>query len=125
MSLGLDCSPRSVLEAIINPAKRTSQKIIYAIFRAANNLKTQGISLRLQWIPGHCSNSGSDKADRLAKEAVGSNVSHPFQRSVNGKKRYHQDKILAEWENQWRSSSRGQHLRQVDPKLPSQHTWQP
>ena len=42
------------------------------MFGAANNLKTRGISLRLQWIPGHCSNPGNDMADHLAKEAVGS-----------------------------------------------------
>jgi ribonuclease HI len=98
---------QSVPKAIANPAKRTNQQIIYAIFRAANNLKTQGISLRLQWIPGHCSNPGNDKADHLAKEAVGFNVSHPFQRSVNEEKRFYQDKILAEWETEWRSSAKG------------------
>ena len=69
-------------------------------------------------------NPGNDKADRLAKEAVGFNVSHPFRRSVNGEKRFYQDKILAEWETEWRSSAKGQHLRQIDSKLPSKHTRQ-
>jgi hypothetical protein len=80
------------------------------------------MSLRLQWIPGHCSNTGNDAADRLAKEAVGSHKSHPFQSLLNGDKRFYQDKILAEWENEWNGSTKGRHLRQIDSKLPSRHT---
>jgi hypothetical protein len=63
------------------------QQVVYGILKSATEIKTHGISLHLQWIPGHCSNAGNDAADRLAKEAVGPNTSHSSQHSLNGDKR--------------------------------------
>jgi ribonuclease HI len=76
----------------------------------------------LQWIPGHCGNAGNDAADRLAKNAVGSSTFHQFQHLINREKQFYQDNILAEWENEWQGLTKGRHLRQIDPKLPSKHT---
>src|ERR1700751_1294007 len=87
---------------------------------AAKSLRNK--SINLQWILGHCNNPGNDTADRLAKEAVGPHKSHPFQNLVTGDQRLYRDKILREWENEWKGSEKGKHLRQIDIMLPSTRT---
>ena len=111
----------SALRAIRNPGTKPGQRIIYAILQSTEELKTQGTSLRLQWIPGHCDNPGNDAADRLAKEAVGPKGTHPFCRPVSREKRLIRDQILKQWEQEWKTSEKGRHLHRIDP-LPSVRT---
>jgi len=106
----------------MNLANKSGQHIIYAIHKAVRYLQTQNISVSLQWIPRHCDNPGNDTADRLAKEAVDSNNSHPFHNLAAGDRRFYHENILTEWENEWKGSSKGKHLRQIDSMLPSKHT---
>jgi hypothetical protein len=73
---------------------------------------------------GHCNNPGNDIADQLAKEAISSNQTHSFQYLVKREKRFYQDRIITEWENEWKALTKGRHLRQIDTKLPSKHTRQ-
>jgi ribonuclease HI len=73
----------SALQAMRNPRNKSGQQIIHATLQAASGLKTWGIPLPLQWIPGHCDDPGNDAADRLARRAVGSNKIHPFCRLVS------------------------------------------
>jgi hypothetical protein len=116
------CDSQSALKAILNPSNKAGQHIVHSIFEAATDLQSAGVSVRLQWIPGHCNNPGNDTADRLAKEAVEKEISHPFQRLSTREKQYYQDKIFTEWQNEWKDSKKGGHLRQIDTKLPSKHT---
>jgi ribonuclease HI len=116
------CDSQSALKAIANPSNRAGQHIVHAIFKIAKDLKSLGVSVRLQWIPGHCNNLGNDTADRLAKEAVGLEKSHPFQHLSSREKQFYRDNIFTEWQNEWKDSSKGKHLRQIDAKLPSRHT---
>jgi hypothetical protein len=113
------CDSKSALQAIANPSNNSRQHIVNAILKAARNLKAQDISLRLQWIPGHCNNPGNDAADRLAREAVGPNRSHPFQNLISREKSFIRDRIPVEWENEWKVSNKGGHLRGIDTMLPS------
>jgi ribonuclease HI len=68
----------SALQAIQNPGNKSGQQIIHTILRTATNTKTHGITVRLQWVPGHCDEPGNDTADRLAKEAAIPGQTHPF-----------------------------------------------
>jgi ribonuclease HI len=52
--------------------------MIQAITQSARELKMRGIHLRLQWVPSHCGDPGNEAAGRLAKEAVGLVIKHPF-----------------------------------------------
>ena len=86
------CDSQSALKAILNPSNKAGQHIVHSIFEAAKALKSTGVSVRLQWIPGHCNNSGNDTAERLAKEAAEKEKSHPFQRLSSREKQDYRDK---------------------------------
>jgi ribonuclease HI len=116
------CDNTSALQAIRNPRNKSGQRIIYAIRQAASELKARGIPLRLQWIPGHSDNPGNDAADKLAKEAVGPDKMHPFSRLVSQERVAIRKNIHREWEQEWRTSKRGGHLRRIDTGLPANRT---
>jgi hypothetical protein len=67
-------------------------------------------------------NNWNDAADRMAKAAVGSDESHQFRHLASRQKKSNEDKISTEWENAWKSSEKGGHLRQIDTMLPSPRT---
>jgi ribonuclease HI len=113
------CDSKSALQAIASPCNKSGQHIVYAILRVARDLQAQDTSVRLQWIPGHCNDPGNDAADRLAKEAADLNGQHQFQNLVSREKEFIRRGILAEWENEWKASNKGSHLRRIDKELPS------
>jgi hypothetical protein len=95
---------------------------VHSILGATESLTAHNVRLRLQWVPGHSDNPGNDAADRMAKPAVGSDESHRFRHLASRQKRSNEDKIVTEWENAWKSSEKGGHLRQIDTMLPSLRT---
>jgi hypothetical protein len=58
----------------------------------------------------------------MAKAAVGSDESHRFRQLASRQRRSNGDQIVTEWENAWRLSEKGRHLRQIDTTLPSPRT---
>jgi hypothetical protein len=116
------CDSRSALQAIQNPKNKSGQRIVHAIIHAATEVQKEGIALRLQWVPGHCDNPGNDAADRLAKDAAHPGKTHPFRPLLTREKAFIRDSIRAQWEQEWKSSNKGAHLRKVDNTLPSNYT---
>ena len=58
----------------------------------------------------------------MAKAAVGLEESHQFRHLASRQKKSYEDKIVTEWENAWKSSKKGGHLRKIDTMLPSPRT---
>ena len=116
------CDSKSALQAIQNPGNKSGQAIIRAIVHAASELQAQGTALRLQWIPGHCDNPGNDAADRLAKAAAGPGKTHPFRPPLTREKAFICNNIRAQWKREWKSSTKGAHLRKIDGNLPKIYT---
>ena len=113
---------QSALQAIARPSNKSGQHIVHSILEATKSLTAHNVRLRLQWVPGHSDNPGNDAADRMAKAAVGSDESHQFRHLASRQKKSNEDKIVTEWENAWKSSEKGGHLRQIDTMLPSPRT---
>jgi hypothetical protein len=91
---------------------------VHSILNLAKELKEQQVKLRLLWIPGHSGNPGNDLADNLVKEAVSTNKTHSFHCLVSAPKRDNREKMIGEWEKEWRSTEKGKHLRRIDNGLP-------
>lgn len=112
----------SALQAISNAWNKSGQRIIQAIQQSAWEVQSRGIPLRLQWVPGHCGDPGNEAADRLAKEAVSPDKEHPFQHLLSREKGFIRNRIQKKWEQGWKTSEKGRHLRRIDPNLPSIRT---
>jgi ribonuclease HI len=113
---------QSALQAIARPSNKSGQHIVHSILGGAKSLTAHKVRLRLQWVPGHSDNPGNDAADRMAKAAVGSDESHRFHHLASRLRRSNEEKIITEWENAWKSSEKGGHLRKIDTMLPSPRT---
>ena len=116
------CDSRSALQTIQNPKNRSGQRIARAILQAATEVQVEGIALRLQWVPGHCDNPGNNAADRLAKDAARPGKTHPFRPLLSRESARLRGNILNQWEQEWRSSNKGGHLRKIDSTLPATYT---
>jgi hypothetical protein len=73
-------------------------------------------------MPGHCDNPGNDAADRLAKDAACPGKTHPFRPLLTRERAHIRSNIVAQWEQEWRSSAKGAHLRSIDKSLPATYT---
>jgi len=116
------CDSRSALQVIQNTRSRSGQRIVHAILQAATEVQADGITLRLQWVPGHCDNPGNDAADRLAKDAARPGKTHPFRPLLSREMAHIRNNINAQWGQDWRSSAKGGHLRKIDCTLPASYT---
>ncbi|KAJ5483111.1 hypothetical protein N7530_002357 [Penicillium desertorum] len=108
--------------AIQNVKNKSGQRIVHAILQAATEVQGENIRLRLQWMPGHCENRGNDTADRLAKEAAQPGKTHPFRPLLSRENAFVRNKIYAQWEQEWKTSTKGAHLRKIDGGLPARYT---
>ncbi|KAJ5138858.1 uncharacterized protein N7515_003706 [Penicillium bovifimosum] len=116
------CDSKSALQAIQNVRNRSGQRIIHASLQAATEVQARHITLRLQWMPGHCEIVGNEAADRLAKEAAQPGKTHPFRPLLTRENAFLRSRTHAQWEQEWRLSTKGAHLRKVDGALPARYT---
>ncbi|OGE47364.1 hypothetical protein PENARI_c047G09521, partial [Penicillium arizonense] len=116
------CDSRSALQAVQSARNRSGQRIVHTILQAGAEVLAAGIALRLQWMPGHCDNPGNDAADRLAKDAASPGKTHPFRPLLTRERAFIRRNIYSQWEQEWKSSTKGGHLRKIDNTLPATYT---
>ena len=116
------CDSRSALQAIESVKNVSGQQIIHAILQAVAEVQEKNIALRLQWISGRCDNPGNNASDRLAKAAAHPGQTHSFRPLLTREMALIHDNIPAQWEQEWRSSIKGDQVRKLDTALPANHT---
>jgi ribonuclease HI len=110
---------KSALQAIANPSTRPGQHIVHRILDLTQRLREIRIQIRLQWVPGHSGNPGNEAADKVAKDVVSLEEEHQFHHLVSAMKQTNRENMMEEWQHEWRSTGKGQHLRNIDDGLPS------
>lgn len=87
--------------------------------RAAEQLKTKGITLEISWTPGHSDISSNEIADQLAKQAAqeAANLEDSGITTVGDVKLAVKKSGLMKWQDRWDRSERGRHLFQYRPKV--------
>ena len=77
------------------------QEIAIEIANISNQLKTLHCDLLIQWVPGHTSIPGNEKADELAKHATEQQPPREYQTSLSYLKRVVRGKMIEEWKDWW------------------------
>jgi ribonuclease HI len=113
---------KSALQALAKPSNRSGQHIVYDIISITAELRRRNIGIRLLWTPGHHGTPGNEKADELAREAVGAHQDHPFHHLLSARKKQNKQSMMLEWRDEWQTSTKGIHLRKIDNDLPSNRT---
>ncbi|KAJ5936528.1 reverse transcriptase [Penicillium verhagenii] len=88
----------------------------------STEVQAKNITLRLQWIPGHYENVGNDAADRRAKEAAQPGKTHSFRPLLSRENAFVRSRIYDQWGQEWKTSTKGAHLRKIDGDLPARYT---
>ena len=113
---------KAALQAIANPKQRSAQHIVQRIIKEAERLnKSVGLEIHLAWIPGHEGIQGNELADEEAKTAVERPREHHFAPLLSAYRHRVRELIHKQWQEEWTSSTKGGHLRILDPKLPGKH----
>jgi len=126
---------QAALKSIHSPGCPSGQYILAQIVQAVDHLKRNGKTVELRWIPAHQGIEGNELADRAAKEATGWRIV----RRRNGRKmeidtdqvarrppitmhslaairQAIKKNIQKEWEETWKSETRGRGLYKTTPK---------
>ena len=112
----------SALQAIASSRNKSGQQIVRSIISKAEDLREQGAEVQLLWIPRRSGIPGKDAADDMAKAAASPDEQHVFRQPLASRKKQSREKMNQEWQKQWQTTEKGQHLRRIDCNLPSKRT---
>ena len=93
---------------------------IFEIKQAMEILKSQNLTVELNWKPGHAEISGNEIADKLGNEAAAEAENMPeveIPLTSNDVKRAVKDSCKIKWHNRWEASQRGRHMFEFNPSV--------
>lgn len=61
---------QSAIKKLRNPDNKSGQEYLKSIISKLEHLKSEGCTVRIQWVPGHRDIEGNELVDKLAKEAA-------------------------------------------------------
>ena len=79
------------------------QAAAITVAKVSKLLQEHNITLTIQWVPGHTDVEGNEKADQLAKAATQESTSQHSTSTLSYLKRICREKMIEEWEKDWRS----------------------
>ena len=118
LSVTVYSDSQAALKAIKKADPTTSQDLFNRIYNAAESLANRGVSLKLQWVPGHKGIPGNEEADKAAKESA--SLIGPYEKppirylsTVHSLVRPLLEKA---WKARWKTSIKGRHLFELTPE---------
>ena len=93
---------------------------IFEIKQAMEILKSQNVTVEINWTPGHAEIAGNEIADKLAKEAAEEAENMPevdTPLTSIDVKRAVRDSCKIKWQNRWEASQRGRHMFEFHPSV--------
>ena len=95
---------KSAIQTIDNPQPRPGQLRCYLLLKKIHEFLDQQFDHRvsISWIPGHRDIKGNEKADELAKKAVG--LASQESPTLSNARRRSKEKLLYRWIQDWRNT---------------------
>lgn len=91
----------STLQAVQDPKTKSAQWIIFAILKSAENAKSHGIGICLQWILGHCEVPSNTPQINWPGKQPRREKPTP---SLSHEKAFIRRGVCAQWEKEWKES---------------------
>ena len=115
---------KAALQTIVNPGRRSGQRIVRRIHEVMQDSRRRGHNIHLAWVPGHYNVEGNEKAHQMAAETTVPGVAvtavpwldAAFKSAIL--RRSPQTSGKCQLERPWKT---GKYLQQIDAALPGTH----
>ncbi|CAJ1057143.1 RNA-directed DNA polymerase from mobile element jockey [Xyrichtys novacula] len=108
----------SVLASIRSFHSSSRQGLLYEILQSVTRIVQQGGQISFLWVPAHIGVEGNEKADVMAKEALGKeSVELNVRLSKAEVKSMIWEKLIQMWQKKWEGEKRGRHLYKIQESV--------
>jgi hypothetical protein len=116
------CDSNSALQAIENPGNKSGQRIIHAILQALAEVQAKESRFVSNGYPDTAAIRGTTQQIGWPKPRQ-ARAKHTPSPLLTTKRALIRDKIRAQWEREWKASTKCGRLRKIDSSLLAAYTW--